>query len=140
MYFKIEKLCNRESIFYVIFGVLTTATDWLCYSALRAVGADYRVSTALSWSAAVIFAFATNKFFVFQSLNVKAACIWKEFVPFAAGRVATGIFTMAGMVVMVDMLHWNEYFGKFVVSAISLVLNYILSKFLIFKKADNGGS
>ena len=42
---------------------------------------------------------------------------------------------MAGMVVMVGGLHWNEFFGKLVVSAISLVLNYILSKLFIFKKS-----
>ncbi len=133
-----NKLCSRESISYIIFGVLTTAVDWLSYTALWAMGADYRVSTALSWSAAVLFAFVTNKFIVFKSLNVKAGYLWKELVSFVACRGATGIFTMAGMVVMVDMLHWNEFFGKFVVSAVSLVLNYILSKLFIFKKAGSG--
>lgn len=135
-----KKLCSREGITYIIFGFLTTAVDWLAYTALWAMGADYTVSTALSWSAAVFFAFVTNKFFVFQSLNVKLGYLWKEFVSFVACRGATGVFTMAGMVVMVGMLHWNEFFGKLVVSAVSLVLNYIMSKLFIFKKADNGGS
>lgn len=135
-----KKLCSRESITYIIFGFLTTAVDWLAYTALWAMGADYTVSTALSWSAAVLFAFVTNKFFVFQSLNVKPGYLWKEFVSFVACRGATGVFTMAGMVVMVGVLHWNEFLGKLVVSAVSLVLNYILSKLFIFKKADNGGS
>lgn len=135
-----KKLCSRESITYIIFGFLTTAVDWLAYTALWAMGADYTVSTALSWSAAVLFAFVTNKFFVFQSFNVKPGYLWKEFVSFVACRGATGVFTMAGMVVMVGVLHWNEFLGKLVVSAVSLVLNYILSKLFIFKKADNGGS
>ena len=130
-----NKLCNRESISYLIFGVLTTAVDWVCYTIFWAMGAEYQVSTALSWMAAVLFAFITNKFFVFQSFNMRLNFLWKEFTFFVACRAATGVFTMAGMVVMVGGLHWNEFFGKLVVSAISLVLNYILSKLFIFKKS-----
>ena len=132
-----NKLCNRESITYIIFGFLTTAVDWVTYALLWAVGADYRVSTALSWIAAVLFAFITNKFIVFRSFNIRLKFLWKEFVSFVACRAATGVITMVGMIIMVDMLHWNEFFGKLVVSAVSLVLNYILSKLFIFKKGDN---
>lgn len=131
-----NKLWSRESISYLIFGVLTTAVDWVSYTILWAMGADYQVSTALSWIAAVLFAFITNKFFVFQSFNIRLQFLWKEFSSFVACRAATGIFTMAGMVVMVGLLHWNEFLGKLVVSAVSLVLNYILSKAFIFKKPE----
>ena len=131
-----NKLCNRESITYIIFGVLTTAVDWVTYAVLWAAGADYRVSTALSWAAAVIFAFITNKFIVFQSFDIRLNYLWKEFVSFVACRAATGVITMVGMLIMVDVLHWNEFFGKLVVSAVSLVLNYILSKLFIFKKGN----
>ncbi|MCI8887345.1 MAG: GtrA family protein [Hungatella sp.] len=129
-----NKLWSRESVTYIIFGVLTTAVDWIAYTILWALGADYRVSTALSWAAAVLFAFVTNKFIVFRSFNIQLKFLWKEFVSFVACRAATGVFTMAGMILMVDVLHWNEFFGKLVVSAVSLVLNYILSKLFIFKK------
>lgn len=129
-----NKLWSRESVTYIIFGVLTTAVDWTAYTILWALGADYRVSTALSWAAAVLFAFVTNKFIVFRSFNIQLKFLWKEFVSFVACRAATGVFTMAGMILMVDVLHWNEFFGKLVVSAVSLVLNYILSKLFIFKK------
>ena len=129
-----NKLWSRESVTYIIFGVLTTAVDWIAYTILWALGADYRVSTALSWAAAVLFAFVTNKFIVFRSFNIQLKFLWKEFVSFVACRAATGVFTMAGMILMVDVLHWNEFFGKLVVSEVSLVLNYILSKLFIFKK------
>lgn len=132
-----NKLCNRESITYIIFGFLTTAVDWVTYALLWAMGADYRVSTALSWIAAVLFAFITNKFIVFRSFNIRLKFLWKEFVSFVACRAATGVITMVGMIIMVDMLHWNEFLGKLVVSAVSLVLNYILSKLFIFKKGNN---
>lgn len=133
----LSKLCSRESITYIIFGVLTTAVDWISYAALWAMGADYRVSTALSWAAAVLFAFVTNKFLVFRSFDMDMKHLWKEFVSFVACRAATGAFTMGGMIVMVGLLHWKEFIGKLIVSAVSLVLNYILSKLFIFKKAGD---
>ncbi|MCI8517186.1 MAG: GtrA family protein [Hungatella sp.] len=133
----LRKLCSRESITYIIFGVLTTAVDWVSYTALWAMGADYRVSTALSWAAAVLFAFVTNKFFVFRSFDTGLWYLWKEFISFVACRAATGVFTMGGMIVMVGMLGWPEFIGKLIVSAVSLVLNYILSKLFIFKKAGD---
>ena len=133
-----NRLWNREGITYVIFGVLTTAVDWAAYAILWAMGMDYRVSTALSWAAAVLFAFVTNKFLVFRSMGLELKKLWKEFVSFVACRLATGAFTMAGMLLMVGSLHWPEFVGKLVVSAVSLVLNYILSKLFIFNKAGDG--
>lgn len=130
-----KKFVNRESVTYIIFGVLTTAVDWGTYTALRWLEIDYRVATALSWAAAVLFAFVTNKFFVFRSYGMRPGLLWREFSGFVAARAATGVFTMVAMIVMVDGLHWNEFFGKLVVSAISLVLNYIFSKWVIFKKS-----
>ena len=121
IYTMLGKLCNAESVTYIIFGVLTTAVDWVSYTILWNLGADYRVSTALSWAAAVLFAFVTNKFFVFRSFDISLGYVWKEFVSFVACRAATGVFTMAGMIVMVGMLHWNEFFGKLMVSAVSFI-------------------
>lgn len=135
-----KKLANRESVSYLIFGVLTTLVDWVSYTIFWAMGMDYRVSTALSWAAAVLFAFVTNKWFVFRSYDLHAKNLWKEFVSFVACRAATGVFTMVGMIIMVDFLHWNEFFGKLMVSAVSLVLNYILSKLFIFKGNKDSAS
>ena len=135
-----KKFANREAVLYFIFGVLTTLVDWVSYAVFWAMGMDYRVSTALSWAAAVLFAFVTNKFFVFRSFNMKPGYLWKEFVSFVACRVTTGVLTMIGMIIMVDFLHWNEFIGKFMVSAMSLVLNYVFSKLFIFKKRADGGA
>ena len=55
-----RKLANREAVSYIIFGVLTTLVDWVSYTVFWAIGMDYRVSTALSWAAAVMFVFVTN--------------------------------------------------------------------------------
>lgn len=133
-----NKFINRESVTYIIFGVLTTLVDWITYAALWKIGTDYRISTVLSWCAAVLFAFVTNKLVVFRSFDMSPAYLWKEFAAFVACRGATGVFTLVAMIVMVDFMHLNEFLGKLIVSAISLVLNYILSKLFIFKKNRDG--
>ena len=135
-----RKLANREAVSYIIFGVLTTLVDWVSYTVFWAIGMDYRVSTALSWAAAVMFAFVTNKLFVFQSFEARLKYLWKEFSSFVACRAATGILTMVGMIIMVDFLHMNEFLGKLVVSVVSLVLNYVFSKLFIFKKRTDSGT
>lgn len=129
-----RKFVNRESVSYIIFGVLTTLADWLTYTACWKFGMDYRISTVVSWAAAVMFAFVTNKLFVFQSWEFKPAYVWRELVSFVVCRAATGVFTLVAMIVMVDGLGWNEFLGKLMVSALSLVLNYIFSKLFIFKR------
>ena len=129
-----RKFCNRETISYLICGVLTTLVDWLVYAWLWHLGTDYRVSTFLSWAAAVLFAFVTNKFLVFRSLSLNPLQIGKELVSFTACRVTTGVLTMAGMILMVSGLHLPELAGKLIVSVLSLVLNYVFSKLFIFKK------
>ena len=86
---------------------------------------------------AVLFAFVTNKLFVFGSLSLRPAQVWKEFVAFVACRVATGILTLIAMMVMVDgMGIQNDFFCKVVVSVLSLVMNYVLSKWFIFKQTS----
>lgn len=133
-----HKFVNRESVTYIIFGVLTTAVDWITYTILWRMGADYRISTALSWAAAVLFAFVTNKLFVFRSFSMNPVRLWREFASFVTARAATGILTMVMMIVMVSGLRWNEFVGKLIVSAVNLVLNYIFSKWFIFKKTNDG--
>ena len=120
-----SKLANKESAAYIVCGVLTTAVDWITHRILWHMGAEYQVSTAVSWVAAVLFAFVSNKFFVFQSFEMKPGRLWKEFASFVACRIATFLITMAGMILMVGVLCWNEFLGKLIVSGASMVLNYI---------------
>lgn len=129
-----NKFVNRETISYVIFGVLTTAVDWLVYPLMRWLKYSVAFSSTASWAAAVLFAFVTNKLFVFQSHSIKGGELFKEFVSFVSCRALTGAFSVLAMVIMVDLWGMNEWFGKFIVSALSLVLNYIFSKLFIFKK------
>lgn len=130
-----KKFVNRETISYFIFGVLTTLIDWGSYWLMRRGEMDYRLATAGAWAAAVLFAFVTNKLFVFESRSLDLKKVWGEFVPFVLCRVATGVFTMIAMVVLVDVLKIShDFICKIGVSVISLVLNYLFSKLFIFKK------
>ena len=136
-----SKLINYETISYLIFGVLTTLVDWISYGVMtRFWNMDYRIATAGSWVAAVLFAFVTNKLFVFRSHSLNPKKIWKEFVPFVTCRIATGLFTLVAMVVMVEMVDGmrirQDFICKVVVSGISLVLNYLLSKWFVFRQAS----
>lgn len=132
-----KKLVNKETILYFIFGVLTTLTDWISYAWMRHMGIGYQMATVGSWAAAVAFAFVTNKLFVFESRAMDGKTLWKETVSFVACRAATGLFTLIVMILMVDGIGIKQDFiCKVVVSAISLVLNYVLSKLFIFKKAS----
>lgn len=131
-----SKFVNRETISYFVTGVLTTLVDWLSYALMRRGGIDYRMATAGSWAAAVLFAYVTNKFFVFRSMSLHPKVLWKEFSSFVVCRAATGLFTLLAMMVMVDgMGIRQDFICKVVVSAISLILNYVFSKLFIFKKS-----
>lgn len=131
----LRKLITKETILYIIFGILTTLTDWLTYAWLRYLGTTYQLSTILSWAAAVAFAFVTNKIFVFESKDLSPRTLWKETISFTACRAATGLFTLFAMIALVDGLGIRQdMICKIFVSAISLILNYILSKLFIFKR------
>lgn len=130
-----KRFVNRETVSYLIFGVLTTLVDWLVYPVLRWFGHSVALSTAGSWAAAVLFAFVTNKLFVFQSYVFSLRELVREFASFVSCRTFSGLITILAMVVLVDWLGCNEWLGKAAVSALSLVLNYALSKLFIFKKS-----
>ena len=64
-----RKFVNRETVSYVIFGVLTTLVDWISYAVFRRWGMNYRLATVCCQAAAILFAYVTNKIWVFRSYN-----------------------------------------------------------------------
>ena len=124
-----DKCFNYETISYVICGVLTTVVDFVSYSMLRQADVDVALSQALSWAAAVLFAYVVNKLVVFRNFNFTPPYLLREAGSFLAARVFSGVLTW---VLMVGL----ELFCKAVVSAVNLVLNYVASKMWIFKKTD----
>lgn len=120
---------------YLIFGVLTTAVNYLvylpCYNLLDFSSA---VSNAIAWVAAVAFAYLTNKPFVFQSHDWSMKTVLPELTKFVACRVGSGLMETAILLVTVDLMYWNGNVMKLVTSVLVVTLNYVGSKLVVFKK------
>ncbi|MGN0141787.1 MAG: GtrA family protein [Roseburia sp.] len=125
----------KSFIMYAIFGVLTTVINLASYYVLyNMLHWSNLASTALAWLIAVIFAFATNKKWVFDSQSMEWKVLLYELVTFFACRLATGVLDMVVMFVAVDVMAWNEMLWKLLSNVIVIILNYVASKLVIFKK------
>lgn len=98
MFGKLWKKCvNYETISYLVCGVLTTAVDFVSYTAFRKMSMGVGVSQALSWVAAVLFAYIVNKIIVFRNFNMGPAYLLKEAVPFCGkGYFGSGYLGLNG--------------------------------------------
>lgn len=124
----------REYVLYVFFGGCTTVINLAVYQALYSLfKAPNLVSTVIAWLAAVIFAFVTNRKFVFRSTAHDAKGKTREAEGFLICRILTGLLELPVMHLTVDVWLWNSTLSKLVSGIISAVLNYVVSKFLIFK-------
>ena len=120
-------------VMYLVFGVLTTLVDWVAYRVLRLSGLGYMFSNVAAWGAAVVFAFVTNKFMVFNSKSVDRLIIIKEFISFVGARVFSLLLQLVGIELMIDYANINEYIAKAVMTVVVVVCNYVFSKLFIFK-------
>ena len=125
----------EEIISYLFFGGLTTVVNYLvylpCYNLLGISGA---VSNVIAWIAAVAFAYLTNKPFVFKSHNWSAKTVLPELTKFVGCRVGSGLVETAIIFVTVDRLGLNGNVIKIVTSVLVVVLNYVASKLVVFRK------
>ena len=130
-------LVYKQIILYLFFGVCTTAINTVCYWLLYDVlSVGNIISTVVAWLAAVIFAFITNKFCVFESKKTSVSDQLREVTSFFGCRILTGILDVVIMAVSVDMLHGNGLLWKLISNIIVTIINYIASKFLIFKSSN----
>ena len=143
----------REIISYLFWGVLTTVVSWGTYSlfevlfstnakiALFSFEISVTVFTAnvLSWICAVLFAFITNKIFVFRSKSWKRKVFWPELWKFVSARLATGIIEIIAVPLLEALGLDQQIFGiegiiaKIIVSVIIVILNYVFSKLFVFR-------
>ncbi len=132
----------RELIVYLIVGVLTTIVSWGVYGLLKFVldvensAFQMQVAVILRWVAGVLFAYVTNRKYVFLSKNPN---IWKEFTAFTASRVITLFTDMFVMWILPPALvMWKvpyaDWVATFISAVIVTVLNYIFSKLMVFRK------
>ena len=125
----------RDVIVYLVFGVLTTVVNYIVYlPCYNVLGLSGSASNAIAWVGAVAFAYLTNKPFVFQSHDWSAKTVLPELTKFVGCRVGSGVLETAIIFLTVDLLGWNGNVMKLLTSVLVVVLNYIGSKLLVFKK------
>lgn len=157
----IQKLINRETILYLVFGGLTTIVNWIVYRVCDnwfakegaiAVTSENAFSEAIqtfldkgtagiiAWAAAVAFAYVTNRQFVFEERAHGAKAILGECGKFLGARVLTGVIEILGVPLLVVLGLKAQIFGldvaKLIFAVVVIVLNYIFSKLFIFKNKD----
>ncbi len=134
---KIKKLLVRyqELIRYLVFGVLTTAVNYLTYLFLSPFFAYTTVPTVIAWVLSVLFAYLTNRKFVFHSKTAGSAAV-KEAGAFFAARIMSGILDVVWMAVFSDWLGFNDKLMKLLSNVFVVIFNYVASKLVIFKKKD----
>lgn len=145
----------KEMILYVVFGVLTTLVNIVVYGVMYDQGCSNMLSTVVAWILSVLFAYITNKLFVFESKAFAVKVLLTEMVSFFLCRLATGLMDMAIMYVFVDMdildmmkFKLNINLGitemtvrfhmivKILSNVLVIILNYVASKLIIFKKNE----
>lgn len=120
---------------YGIFGVLTTIINIVVYAAcFKIFHFSNSVSNIIAWIQAVLFAFITNKWYVFESKTFSKQILTSEFTRFIEARLATGFFDLVVMYVGVDLMNISAITLKIISNVIVIILNYILSKLVVFKK------
>lgn len=130
----------REIINYLIFGFLTTLVSLITYYLLTItildveVGFELQIANVLSWCIGVLFAYFTNRKYVFSSRNESK---YKEFIKFLTSRISTLVLDMSIMFIFVSYLKYNDQIIKLVSQIVVIICNYLLSKIIVFKKASN---
>ena len=162
----IKKLFNkyREVIMYLIFGVATTLVNWITAFAIQKVfklsgeGIEFAITNAIAWIVAVLFAFFTNKKYVFESKTVGVKAYFTEMGKFIGARLATGAIEITLPTLLVKLglkqpldvtvfgrnIVYKGFWAKAITSIIVIILNYVFSKLFVFRKkaetAENGAT
>ena len=119
----------------MFFGVCTTIVNYLIYIPCYNVwGLSASVSNMIAWVVAVAFAYLTNKPFVFKSNDWSAAAVLPELTKFIGCRIGSGAAETLILFLAVDLLGWNGNVWKLLTQVMVVVLNYIGSKLLVFRK------
>ena len=137
----------QELAMYLIFGVLTTAVNWAAYLLLTwALGLRQtlpgstpyliisNIGQIVGWVLSVLFAFVTNKRYVFRSHSENRKGVWRELGLFVSARVASLLLFDLGLFTVLQLCGMNDKWYKLLMNVLVIVFNYVASRFVIFKK------
>lgn len=125
----------RELMMYGIFGVLTTGVNMVSYGVLYSfMSINNMSSTIIAWILSVLFAYVTNKLWVFSSFEKNVKMLLYELCMFVLCRLLTGVIDVGIMVLTVDIMEMNALGMKLVANIIVIILNYLASKRVVFNR------
>ncbi len=132
-YFKYKEIIN-----YLVFGGLATVVNFVTYFIVaRLMGIDEVLSSGISWFFSVLFAYITNKLFVFESKTDGIKAVLIEMGSFFLARIVSGILCDVGtFALMVKVFNINDLFAKVVTQIMVVIVNYVFSKLIIFRKKN----
>ncbi|MBR3767744.1 MAG: GtrA family protein [Clostridia bacterium] len=148
----VPKLLQYEIVSYLVFGVLTTAVNFVTYMIMGVfAGKNYEEKTlfsvgnfnfqlvmlmnAVAWLVSVLFAFVTNKLFVFESTSWKASVAVKELVSFIGARILSFlIFEELVFILLINIFGINDLISKLILAVFVVIFNFVASKLVIFRK------
>ena len=134
---KLRSLIEKywDVLSYLFFGVLTTVVNYLIYLPVyNFCGLSAALSNMIAWVGAVIFAFLTNKPFVFRSHDWSAKTVVPELTKFVSCRIASGVLETVILFLAVDCMNWNGNIWKLVTQVLVIIINYVGSKLLVVRK------
>ena len=160
----IGKLLSYEMLTYLFFGVMTTVVNLIVFFVsdkilgngsiidFTLLSNNFRVtfedvSTLIAWIVAVLFAYVTNKLWVFESKCTKASVIFRELVSFFGARIVSfvvfeslGFMFVRNIFINYNILNDNasKWIAKLLMAVIVVIFNYVMSKLVIFRKKENG--
>lgn len=125
----------KEIISYLIFGILTTVVNIGTYYILNdCLNINYLISNIIAWISSVLFAYITNRKYVFNSTNNSKKDVLNEISSFFGARLTTGLSDMAFMYITVNFNLLPNLIAKIMANVFVIITNYALSKFVVFKK------
>ncbi len=124
-----------EMLSYLVFGILTTLINigvfQLCNGVLRW---SWQAANIVAWILAVLFAFLTNKLYVFKSKSFRAGVFWRELAEFTGARLLSLGVDYACLWLLIEVCGWNKLLSKVADNVVVVVINYVFSKLIIFRK------
>lgn len=128
---------HRGILFYMVFGVLTTVVNYAVYLPLyNLAGLSAALSNVIAWAVTVIYAYLTNKPFVFGSHDWRLSTVIPEFGRFAACRIGSGALETVAILVLVDGLSMGGNVVKVGVTVVVVIINYLGSRLLVFRRKE----
>ena len=123
---------KEELVQYIIWGILSSILNIGLFQVLMILRIDYRVANGITLVVVKVFSYITNKLFVFKTPYNSIYFLLKEISSFFLARGVTFILDFVGVMLLVEFFHWRAFWSKCFISTIVIILNYILSKKIVF--------